>query len=608
MRASMSGVDAASGDPEVRAAVLDREVEQKIGSGPQPERAIDPTVGGHGVIDEGDEEGLEVDVLGLEAVALLSERVQGAVAQGEALAPQRLGDGEALGLLGGVPDDAEQVAGIDAVRQGTALLLGAEDHEARGDSVGGVAGDRGAEAGVGIVEAEGDEGVVEVLAEDRVEGCALALVGALLLLGPRLQGLSRVRSLGVGGSILLELFDAGAVIAVGTGPMVEHAGKGDDDELDELPGEVDGLGGIEDELGAASLEQAESAFDVGLVLGPSLGGADGDRVVLGEGVPDLGGVVRRLVVEEHGEGRLSGGAVGVVEGGEHGGGILGGGDGEPGPGGGMRVDHELDVERERLVADPDDQLGAVGDGLGARAEGLERAAERLGVRVPLPGAASPGTEPLGLEEIAEQGAGERDAEVLLDVGAEVEERAVPGRVGGEYLGQPTVGEPLVAGREVRHVHAGLDRFASASQPVLEGAERDVHGACEVGQRHVAMLLGELEDVQAEAVAVSSAVLALTCCARVPKHIVENPILKCGEGLGTDRLGRRVRRPPTGADEAGELGEQPSPDRVGGVPGGAEGGDRVRGGGHIDGRVGEQVQGEQDEGGGERRGDVGAAGR
>ncbi len=85
MRASMGGVDAAGGDPEERAAVLDGEVAKQIGGGSQPECAIDPTVGGHGAVDEGDEEGLEVDVLVLEAVALPGERVQGAVAQGETL-------------------------------------------------------------------------------------------------------------------------------------------------------------------------------------------------------------------------------------------------------------------------------------------------------------------------------------------------------------------------------------------------------------------------------------------------------------------------------------------------------------------------------------------
>ncbi|MEO0603023.1 MAG: hypothetical protein AAF211_16410, partial [Myxococcota bacterium] len=70
-------------------------------------------------------------------------------------------------------------------------------------------GDRGAEAGIGIVEAEGDEGLVEVLTDDGVEVSALAPLGALLLLGPRLQGLSRGCPLGVGGPSLLELLHAG---------------------------------------------------------------------------------------------------------------------------------------------------------------------------------------------------------------------------------------------------------------------------------------------------------------------------------------------------------------------------------------------------------------
>ena len=136
----------------------------------------------------------------------------------------------------------------------------------------------------------------------------------------------------------------------------------------------------------------------------------------------------------------------------------------------------------------------------------------------------------------------------------------------------------------------------------------MNGASEVGQRHVAMLLGKLEDVQAEAIAVAGAVFPLAGCAWVPEHVVEDSILKRGEGVGTDRVGRRSRRSTAGAYEAGELDEKPSPDRVGGVPRGAESRDRVRGGGHGDSRVGEQVQSEQDEGGGERRGDVGAAGR
>src|SRR6185437_8819002 len=144
---------------------------------------------------------------------------------------------DALALIAEVFDDAEQVAGVDAGRQGSGAALAGEDGEAVDDDVERVARDREAEMFFGVEQCEALEGFVEESADAGVLARARGPASQLLLLAPLLErGAGGVDLLG-GDGLVVEL-DAGAPTAIGARPVVERARPGLGDEPQDLGGKL----------------------------------------------------------------------------------------------------------------------------------------------------------------------------------------------------------------------------------------------------------------------------------------------------------------------------------------------------------------------------------
>ena len=157
--------------------------------------------------------------------------------------------------------------------------------------------------------------------------------------------------------------------------MVEGSGPGLADEDEELAGDLARLVVVEHEWRGLLLEEAEGAFDVGLVLCPAAGGADEEGRA--KGLVDLGGVVGWTVVEEKGDGGLGGGTDTVGKRAGDGGAVLLVSDIEAHEGTGVGVDGEFEIEGEAVTGEPDWDGSAVSDPLCTGEEGFELVSEGL---------------------------------------------------------------------------------------------------------------------------------------------------------------------------------------------------------------------------------------
>lgn len=138
-------------------------------------------------------------------------------------------------------------------------------------------------------------------------------------------------------------------------------------------------------------------------------------------------MVAGLVVEQHGERVRTRRGDAVAEGGEDGGAVLDGRDLGADEGAGVGVDEQLDVDRVRAAVDHGVEQRAVADPLGAREEGLELVAQRdLVGTAALSSRGDAGA--VQQEDVGEDRAVERDAEVRPNVVAEGRERALPAAV------------------------------------------------------------------------------------------------------------------------------------------------------------------------------------
>ena len=256
-----------------------------------------------------------------------------------------------------------------------------------------------------------------------------------------------------------------------------------------------------------------------LVLGPEGCGGDQHGVV-SEGGGDIVGVVAGLVVEEQGEWGPSGGRDGVMEGSDDRLAILDIGDVRADEGAGGCVDVELEVEREALAVDLDGDEGPVADPLRVREVGHEGASERRLIGAST-AAALGQSDASGFEDRGDSGPAERQPMVLLDVVAEGHEGPVPAvPLGQEGLELRTDRLELWRRRARRGLGRGLGRGGDASEPVLEGAERDVGALGEGVEGDVRVPVAKLEDEAAVAVAVVAALTAVSDRAGVTREIAQ----------------------------------------------------------------------------------------
>ena len=137
------------------------------------------------------------------------------------------------------------------------------------------------------------------------------------------------------------------------------------------------------------------------------------------------GVVRWLVVQKDGDRRPAGGGHAVLERLDDGGSILVVPHGCAGDRARAGVDHQLDVERERLVPDHEIDRRAVTDPLGVGEECLKLPPQPVFVRRPTR-AALRETDAVARQDLGDQRSTKRDAPVMLNVATELGEAAFPG--------------------------------------------------------------------------------------------------------------------------------------------------------------------------------------
>jgi hypothetical protein len=119
-------------------ALVVRERRDEIGSGNEPDMSIDGVFGAREVVDERDERRADVGATrGENRVAFEDERREEAVAGGEALTDQCLGDGLGLVEVVDVLDDAEQISRIDTLGQRASGALAGKDRNRIDDGVAG---------------------------------------------------------------------------------------------------------------------------------------------------------------------------------------------------------------------------------------------------------------------------------------------------------------------------------------------------------------------------------------------------------------------------------------------------------------------------------------
>jgi hypothetical protein len=270
-------------------------------------------------------------------------------------------------------------------------------------------------------------------------------------------------------------------------------------------------------------EQAESSFDVRLVLRALGRCADAHRVV--ERCIDFRGVVRGTVVEELRERRVASGLLAVFERLDDGGAVLFVAHADADRSVTRRVDDELEVHAKGLTVEHDLELLAVADPLRAGEEGLEAAAQRLLV------ARSTGASRGGACAVLEQDArdkrvAELESMISAHVRAERAEGSVPraprdehgldlrvpcvllgrwtrvGDIGAgvvlERVGLGDIGAAVALERVGRAVASLFVRGGGAvagvvvercgSHPVLQRAERELDRLGEIGRCHLGVSL------------------------------------------------------------------------------------------------------------------------
>jgi len=288
--------------------------------------------------------------------------------------------------------------------------------------------------------------------------------------------------------------------AVGTRAAVDRARPGHRYEEKESPRHAAAvLVSVERNRRHLLGEEAEGAFDVGLVLRALGGGADAHGTVRCKCCVDLGGVIGRLVVEQLRERRRACRGEAVAKALDDGGAVLGVVDGEANEGAGVGIDLELEVEGKGLVVEDDAHELAVTDPLRPGKEGLEGATERQLIGR-APGTSLAQADTRGLEDVSEELTSHGDAQVMAHVLGEVDESAVPALPGGEY------------GLELRQGRVGLGRRrrdarhrlgcrccwrVSGREPRFERAHGDIDQRGEGFEREVRVLLMHSEDEVAE---------------------------------------------------------------------------------------------------------------
>ena len=91
-------------------------------------------------------------------------------------------------LLRDVPDNAQEVASIDALGEGASPELPLEGADSAQDMFEGISGDGGADVALGVEQAETRQGAVEEVADHRVLARLEGLAGFVLLLEALLEG------------------------------------------------------------------------------------------------------------------------------------------------------------------------------------------------------------------------------------------------------------------------------------------------------------------------------------------------------------------------------------------------------------------------------------
>ncbi len=287
------GVDASGGSAKQSGLVLQRTVCEARCEGLDPEESFEGTLGLQGAVDAVCGEAREV-VCAQEVIALGEERGEHAVADLQAEVEQGLCDVLALGLVGDIFDDAQEVAGVGGFFKGLCPPLGLEDSETGEDGIERVAGDGEAEVGIGVEEAEAKEVLVEQIKDFGASALCEGEAGALLLLSDLSQGLPGLLDLLGGGLVRIEL-EARAAAAVESWAVIHGAGPAKDDEVAEGARErLRTALCVEDELGQDAREESESAFCVGFVLWPLDGRTNLDGVA--QGSYDIGRVIGWAIV------------------------------------------------------------------------------------------------------------------------------------------------------------------------------------------------------------------------------------------------------------------------------------------------------------------------
>lgn len=194
-------VDAPSDAASEGGALVCVEWFEECGGGVDPEAAVELPVGrGEGVGDRV-EGAADVGVRSEDVLRALDERVEEAVTCFEVLAQERFADG--VGFVGvvEVPDDAEEVAGIGALGECAAPLLGLVGGDAVDDGVTGIPSDDVSDVALGVDELEAREDLVEVCADGGVEPFGARTSRTLELLDALLESTPSRCDLRIGGAL-----------------------------------------------------------------------------------------------------------------------------------------------------------------------------------------------------------------------------------------------------------------------------------------------------------------------------------------------------------------------------------------------------------------------
>jgi hypothetical protein len=315
------------------------------------------------------------------------------------------------------------------------------------------------------------------------------------------------------------------------------------DEAEEAAGEVVRVGArVELEQRQDLGEQTESAFDVRFVLGTLCRRADAERQA--ERSVDVGRVIGRLVVEEQRDRRRARRRDTVLERLDDGCAVFCVAHGRPHEGAGMRVDVELDVEHEALAIDDDGHLHPVADPLRAREIRPKRAAERALVRT-ASFARRRHAAAVRVEDPSHEIATEGHAQIALHMLAELDEGALPARVGVEHGLDVQHLDVAVCGHGGRALGQRVCIARRIADPVFESAERNAHCICERALLKRRVLRTQREDEASKTIGVALSLRAAIDAAGMAHHVPEHLARRIGVAR---RRGRFLRGPPRRAHE------------------------------------------------------------